>query len=237
MTEKLTDQQKEFVKEYVEKGDAKQAAAVTVKKEEVKKPAPPPKPTLKIDEGVFKVDLTPYREYIEWEPRHMGYFLTENTYKLLSYLSNQLPKGSLVADLGTFTGTSAIALATNKDVSVRSYDIERRLPYTGKICSDMSNILCIEQDCTGCVDEFVNAKLIYMDVHPHDGIQEKIVFSKLVEKKYKGILILDDILMFEGLKAFWDSITKKKLDATDYGHYSGTGVVIFDEKVLDVTMK
>jgi hypothetical protein len=70
---------------------------------------------------------------------------------------------------------------------------------------------------------------IFIDVDPHDGIQETKMIQKLVDKKYKGYVLLDDIHLNQAMQNFWDSIpvTVRKVDLTEIGHWSGTGLLIF----------
>ena len=40
---------------------------------------------------------------------------------------------------------------------------------------------------------FLSSELIFVDIDPHDGIQEATVLDFLVENDYKGIMVCDDI--------------------------------------------
>jgi hypothetical protein len=39
---------------------------------------------------------------------------------------------------------------------------------------------------------------------------------------------LDDINLNNPMKEFWNVITEDKYDISEYGHWSGTGLVIFE---------
>jgi hypothetical protein len=48
-----------------------------------------------------------------------------------------------------------------------------------------------------------------------------------LREKYKGILVLDDIWYLSLCDNLWYKISTKKFDATEFGHWSGTGIVDF----------
>ena len=63
----------------------------------------------------------------------------------------------------------------------------------------------------------------------HDGKFEN-AFYQLIRHDYKGILIVDDIHYNAEMERFWSKITEHKEDITEIGHYSGTGIVYFNDK-------
>ena len=74
-----------------------------------------------------------------------------------------------------------------------------------------------------------------IDVDPHDGVQEVEMMEFLEEKGWKGILLLDDIgPAWPEVQDMWDAIEEPKIDVTEVGHMSGTGLVNFGSKhVID----
>ncbi len=70
-----------------------------------------------------------------------------------------------------------------------------------------------------------------LDVDPHDGIQERDFFKFFEEIGYEGIVVLDDIYVNKEMNDFWNNIKQPKLDLTDIGHWSGTGIVLFGNKI------
>jgi hypothetical protein len=80
--------------------------------------------------------------------------------------------------------------------------------------------------------------IIFIDVDPHDGVQERKMISKLIDMNFNGILLLDDIHLNPEMQSFWDWIpVGRKVDLTSFGHFSGTGAVLFgdsDLKILDL---
>ncbi len=82
-------------------------------------------------------------------------------------------------------------------------------------------------DCVNNMDEIVKSDFIVLDIDPHDGIEETRILEALEKNNYKGIVLLDDINLNPGMKNFWK-------DITEYGHWSGTGIVIFDSNRFDI---
>jgi hypothetical protein len=81
--------------------------------------------------------------------------------------------------------------------------------------------------------------LAVLDIDPHMGIKETVVVRRLLEDGYRGILICDDIhLRREMLEGFWDGLPAglKKIDLTEFGHFSGTGIVVFDPSYVDFSV-
>ena len=64
---------------------------------------------------------------------------------------------------------------------------------------------------------------------PHEGTREFEFCEWLRAKDYKGFVICDDIWYFKPMRdAFWYKIpAEHRLDITEMGHWSGTGVVRF----------
>ena len=61
---------------------------------------------------------------------------------------------------------------------------------------------------------------------PKDGIFEYKMSDQLakLENKKGRLLVIDDI-RFVNMIDFWRQISSPKLDATGFGHWSGTGLV------------
>lgn len=191
---------------------------------------------IKIDVSVYDVNLTEYLKYVDWH-YYVKYFNEDpgvNHNKLLSFLSCKLD-GGIIHDMGTYLGQSAVALATNPLVTVRTYDIDEHVPadimtsYKTK-----SNIVSIRGDCKNCLSTMIDSRLILLDISPHCGSQERHIVSELKRMDYKGLLVCDDIHLSPAMENFWEWVDLKKVDATKYGHHSGTGIIIFDPRTIDV---
>jgi hypothetical protein len=142
-------------------------------------------------------------------------------YKLLAHLANNL-NDVTVYDIGTYRGLSAIAMSSNPSNRVVSYDIENFLE-----CASPANVEFKIGDCY-LDPEMLNSPLISLDVDPHDGEFEKRFIAYLITNKYKGTVICDDIHLSPQMQDFWDSVTVKKFDVTEFGHSSGTGMIVFE---------
>jgi len=136
-------------------------------------------------------------------------------YRLLHYLC----KGKkLVFDIGTYLGTSSIAMSNAKKVI--SYNVENQLKV-----KKLKNITYKLGDAM--YDEnLLKAELILLDTY-HDGVYEAELYKFLKANNYIGILVVDDIHYNAEMLRFWYSIKEPKEDVTAIGHYTGTGIVYF----------
>ena len=195
---------------------------------------------------------------------------------LLSHLSTYF-NDSIIVDLGTRHGDSAVALSYNKSNRIYTYDIDHRTEAVEKF-DNLDNVKyiignCLENnwngmtldddiprkvyfstygtktDMTGNVKKaisdkeiFLGSKLIFLDIDPHDGWQEKIVTDFLIENNWKGIMVCDDIGTGREIEnshpdmlAWWNSVNIKKYNIADsiYSAVTGTGIICFDnQKVI-----
>lgn len=204
-----------------------------------------------IDDKVDDEDLSHLYDFVEWHDIGRDYLLKPaglEHYKLLSYISKQLPAGSSIVDIGTYFGASALALSTNPEVKVITYDLYYWLPIghtvekdgvltienRGKSVIDKDNIFYRVYNCLKEPEELKNASVIMLDVDPHDGRQEIEIMEKLISIGYKGIVICDDIHLSEDMLKFWKWIKRKKINVTPVAHSTGTGIVVFDPTHIDV---
>ena len=141
-------------------------------------------------------------------------------YRLLIEISHHFNE-EILFDIGTNRCMSAVALSVNKSNKIKSYDIIQILPENPKI----DNVNFILGDSTKDTD-LQKSRFIFLDVD-HDGIYENILYDYLVSINWKGILVLDDIGLNDPMKGFWNRITQRKADLTSIGHWSGTGMVLF----------
>jgi len=142
-------------------------------------------------------------------------------YRLYAWMSTHF-NNSVIFDVGTFRGHSADALAYNKTNRVISYDIVPTNPL-------LVNNVTYKIGDFRTDPELFTSPLLVIDVAPHDGIQEQQFLEFLTERKYKGVVVWDDISRnhFPGMGTFWDKITQTKYDLTSIGHHSGTGMTVF----------
>lgn len=168
------------------------------------------------------------RPELAFVPQYQLYFQKEagvEHYRLLEDLV--VGKKGVVVDVGTLYGSSALALSSNPDVHVWSYDIVDHIPRDA-IIRDVPNISFRLQNGIDAIPDFVSkTDLILLDVDPHDGVQEKQFFDALVAHGYKGVVVCDDIHLNDAMRTWWNAIELPKEDVTDKGHFSGTGIVTF----------
>jgi len=170
-----------------------------------------------------RIDINSLRHDIFAEvPEHFINNPGVEPYALYAYYSNKLPKGSTISDLGTLQGLSALALSSNKGVKVESYDIDQ-----SKNIVEKYNIEFILGNCFDHIESILKSDLILVDIDPHDGIQEMDFYDILKENNYKGLTLWDDIHHNLGMNNFWHKAELAKIDLTQYGHHSGTGVIEF----------
>lgn len=156
---------------------------------------------------------------------YQGYYLRKSSsehYRLLAYISEKL-SGKNFLDIGTLLGSSALALSTNKENKVYSFNIHDQLQLTSR----PANIKFIIDNVLKYKNLILESTAILLDTK-HDGIFEYQFYNHLKCINYKGCLILDDIHMSSIMETFWDHIDLEKLDISEYGHITGTGVVYFD---------
>ncbi len=176
-------------------------------------------------------------------------------YVILAHLSTYF-NDSILIDLGTHRGESAAALSYNKSNIVYTYDIEHRAEVVQRV-EEEKNIRyiigdCINDDWSGFAgfpgvepktdrEIFLSSELIFLDVDPHDGIQENKVLNFLINNNWKGVLVCDDIgLGLEDgkenehpeMRDWWHSIELKKynISSNHYASGTGTGIVCFDNQ-------
>lgn len=149
--------------------------------------------------------------------------------QLYAYLSNKF-NDTVILDIGTKFGNSAIALSQNKKNKVVSYDI---IEWPCHKNLNKKNIqFKIENFMEDKSIDYNNVSIILIDVDPHDGSQEPVMIDYLKNIGWSGLLLLDDISWndFPELKSFWKNLKYEKYDLTDIGHFSGTGLINFGNK-------
>lgn len=174
---------------------------------------------------VSEISIDFFELYYPREEHLMYLRMDKEHYRLLVHLSS-LINNSIILDVGTSVGASALALSQNPTNQILSYDVEHHnIPFRNKI----PNIRLIQNDMFAISQEEIQAaSLILLDVTPHDGEKERIFFNMLSTYGYKGIVVCDDIHMNKEMKRFWESIGQNKIDVTQYAHFSGTGMVSFN---------
>lgn len=122
-------------------------------------------------------------------------------------------------------------MSQNKKNKVITYDIVLK---NNTLFENYSNIEIKTLDINKENAEIINSSnFILLDIDPHDGVQELNFYKNLINIDYKGIVMLDDIHLNDGMQKFWNNIYHEKYDLTDIGHWSGTGLINFSkEKII-----
>jgi predicted O-methyltransferase YrrM len=160
-----------------------------------------------------------------------------NHYSLLSYLSKKI-NNSIIVELGTYAGTSALALSTNPTNIVETYDLSGDpfaiIDAPKNIKRNIGNIFELNDE-----KKLLKAELIFLDT-AHNGDFENQILKYLNKNNYKGILLIDDIYWNGKMYYFWSAIKNRKIDLTLIGHgdgdgpngnISGTGIVDFNNNI------
>lgn len=184
-------------------------------------------------DAISETNIDELVQYIEWNPQYKGYFIEKagkEHYRLLANLSLQLVKMNpipLICDIGTLYGSSALALSIAETAQVITYDINNVIPANNKTIGNISNIKRKLFSAQLDIDTIVKADLVVLDIDPHCGNEETKFLALLRERGFKGVLVLDDIFLNDGMRKFWEGIPEKKWDITHVGHSTGTGIVVF----------
>lgn len=164
----------------------------------------------------FDFDLSAY-PYLKYEKEH---------YRLLTYLSKS-NDNIVILDAGTSQGHSCLALAQNPKNNIITYDImDKDFPFFREYKNIEFKKLDINRESPEVIK---SAKIILLDIDPHDGNQEKVFTDYLIKIGYKGYVLCDDIHLNQPMKDWWNSVTIEKYDITEVGHASGTGLINFNE--------
>lgn len=154
-------------------------------------------------------------------------------YKLLAYLSTLFNETHII-DIGTHQGTSAKALSYNSSNTIYSFDIVDNVfleNHADNIIFNIHNLFDSNEEfsCKIWEEKILSSPLIFLDIDPHDGRIEYNFYLFLKKNNYQGILILDDIWYFKDMRdnCWFKILTEDKIDITNLGHWSGTGVVQF----------
>ena len=157
-------------------------------------------------------------------------------YKLLSYLST-LFNDSVILDIGTHRGSSALALSYNPTNTIHTFDICEKV--TNAAIKARPNIVFHMDDLFDAATQVKweaivhQAPFIFLDVDPHNGHMERAFYEWLKRINYKGFVVCDDIWFFKEMRDnFWSTLLdEERYDLTDFGHWSGTGVFTFNRDI------
>jgi hypothetical protein len=193
-------------------------------------------------ERVDDIDLSSLHQYLTWNPQYLQFFLQkagQEVYKLLGFIS--MHSSGVITDIGTQFGSSALALSLNNQVTVETYDKFKHIPDNNQVqtISNKPNITYKILSAQSIMSKVAESNVIYLDITTVDGLEEIKIMKKLQELNFQGILIIDDIKLSEVMENVWNNVPKelKKLDVTEFGHWSGTGIVVYNPTNIDVNIE
>lgn len=139
-------------------------------------------------------------------------------YRLYAYISSMFEDG-IILDIGTLFGSSALASSYNLKNKVISYDVEDHISRVGAIRPKRKNLTFKVMDFRKDDSiEWEKVKMIIIDTD-HTGSQETEFIEFLIEKKWSGLLLLDDIHLNTSMREFWECFDDNtKCDLTHIGH-------------------
>jgi hypothetical protein len=155
---------------------------------------------------------------------------TGQHYKFLNWIASQFQNRDIF-DIGTHRGASSLALSSGSQTNtVYSFDLEHQYPLAQvpNIKYNTDNLM-EHLGRESWSEKLLNSAFIFLDIDPHEGKREYEFYEWLKAKNYQGFVICDDIWYFKEMRDnFWFRIpAAEKLDITECGHWSGTGILRF----------
>lgn len=142
-------------------------------------------------------------------------------FRLLMHISKLFNK-QLLFDYKTDKCIAAAALSSSLTNRVNSYDTTKKL---------FSNpILPGVKYCYGHVisdPDLIKSHFIFLD-NGGDTDDTNVIFNHLRKINWRGLVILDDILVSDNMKKFWNDIPEEKYDISNIGHWSGSALINFN---------
>jgi hypothetical protein len=172
------------------------------------------------------------QENIEYLEKDLGLnwvYRKGEAFQLLSHITKQFNDITII-DAGTHYGWSAYCLKENPKNKVITYDITDR--FNNEYLKAVSNVEVKILDINKEDHQIIHsAEVIYLDIDPHDGLQEKVFTDLLDRIEWQGYLFCDDIHINSGMENWWNSINLDKYDLTEVGHTHGTGLVTYNREI------
>lgn len=161
-----------------------------------------------------------------------------NEYRLYSYLTNFF-NGTVILDIGTYMGRSAVSLVDNSANHVITYNIVDDIQLPGHPIYRLPNLeFRMKNVLDDLTPEFIqNVSMIFIDIDGY-GVREREIIAKLDEVGFSGLLFIDDIYhpdveLNRCMGELWEELktTHNVVDMTRYGHYTGTGLVYMNTDI------
>jgi len=158
-------------------------------------------------EELKNIDLTDLSEWID-DREARNYFLGEigqEHYKFLAYVSTQF-NDSVLYDIGTYKGCSALSLSFNDTNTVKSFDIGD----FKRLTKEKNNVEWIVGDfLEEDVGNILDSPFIMIDIN-HTGKTERRILDFLLKINWSGILCLMILTSIKRCKTFGKALTKEK---------------------------
>ena len=184
-----------------------------------------------------KSDLTAISKRLLQPPYYPDIWPGEH-YKLLAGFVQVLQPKKII-EIGTFTGLSSLSLQKYlpKESRLITFDILPWEAYPSTLLqkTDFYNILQIVADLSDDdsfkenIPHLEDAELIFIDA-VHDGVFEERLLQQFKKVSFttSPYILFDDIRVWKMLK-MWRNVAFPKLDLTSFGHWSGTGVMQWND--------
>lgn len=182
------------------------------------------------------ISFADIENYIEWSSQKQYFSLNsgKEIYKLLGYIGQQFQNETIIC-IGTGDGLDALALSINENNKIITYDYQDVILNNVESIKMKDNIDIRVEDFMENAEIFLKSTLVYINIHPHDGLEEQVIVDYLIQNKYKGMIILSNTKVTNGMKKLWDSIKDTKYDITKYGFWGGTGIICLGD--YDIIMQ
>jgi len=156
-------------------------------------------------------------------------------YRLLAAMVS-LFQPETVIEIGTYTGLSYLALASNmrEDATLITFDVIPHKQFNDTLLRDDDFLNGRRYQMIGDLSDhacflehsalFQGCDLLFLD-GPKDWHFEYNFWGFL--QKYglkKGCIVVVDDIRLPGMLEFWENIRQPKLDLVSFGHFTGTGI-------------
>lgn len=159
------------------------------------------------------------------------YFMEQPSYYALLTSIAQLYPDAQYLDLGTNTGSSAVAYAYGKpNKKIYSYDV---IPVNEFIHDGLKDIIELrKQDVTTCdFSDIGKIDFIFMDISHNGDDEAKTIMNLQRQGILKDCMVMfDDIHLNKDMERLWAGVESDvKVDITADGHITGTGLILIKD--------
>lgn len=183
-------------------------------------------------EDLAKIDLSQFAPFV---PQQFHHFFFGHPgfgpYYLLAHFSTLFKQKSIV-EIGVHNGWGCLALSYSQNNWIYGYDLD--LNTLNSSISSSFPQMHFEEGLAHEKDPYrvLSSPFIHFDAL-HDGGYERTFLDFLIQRKYEGWVLWDDIYLNDAMRAFWAAIPEDgdagivKHDLTTIGHETGSGLTCF----------